>query len=153
MRAAAQPNAAMTSQPIDFLARHPTLAVTLILALGIGLGLMAIIAIGIVSDRLTFGRLGYRVRRLTKDEYVYEEQSLEAPIRNTSPWREVAESMGLIRPRRIEGTRHFVFQCERDDVGGAQVPSEAHWNDEMGPWAQGRRAEIVGRIADYLRTR
>ena len=117
----------------------------LIGVVGTALGVSVIILVAIVRERAEFRRLGYRARWIAGDQYVYEEQSVEAPIRPDPWWRAFAEAWSLVPRRRDENVRHVVFRCDRGDPGRTiQIP------EQLPPWACGRREEIVARVTAEL---
>jgi hypothetical protein len=91
-----------------------------------GVGLAA--GMAVLRKRVDFRRRGYRVRRLGREEHVYEERGAEGEIRLLPFWREM-----------LIGAPSEVY-----------LPSEDRWDSQVPPWAHGRRAEIVERIAEYL---
>ena len=137
----------------ELVGNHPTLAETVVLAVGFVLGLGAVIARGIVRGRLRSRKRGYQVRRLGRGQYAYEEQGEEGPLQQQPFWREVLESVGLSRPLPKEAIRHLPFRTEpMGTTSTIQLPDQARWDEEVPPWAQGRRAEIVERIGQCLGT-
>lgn len=126
---------------------HPGLAETAVCILGLMVGMAVIIIIGIVRSDVNLKKRGYQVRHLAMAEYVYEEQSADAPIPLLPIWRRMLESVGLSRPQPIHTVRHLVFRGEgvlRSMT--IYLPSEALWDAQVPPWARSRRAEIVERI-------
>lgn len=143
----------MMSRLAELVGNHPRLMEAVILGVGFILGLGVVIARGIVRERLRSRRCGYHVRRLGRGQYVYEEQSEEGPLQRLPFWREVLASVGLSRPRLQEAIRHIAFRTERMGATSTiQLPDQVRWDEEVPPWAQGRRAEIVERISQYLGT-
>jgi len=78
----------------------------------------------IIADLVDFWRLGYRVRWLSGNEWVYEERKAEGSVQCLPFSREILAD-GYPAP------------CE---VG---ILSEASWEGKAPEWAQRRRAEIV----------
>jgi hypothetical protein len=77
-------------------------------------------------DKKRFLAQGYRVRRQGREAHVYEERATDGTV------------------------VHLPFEREMGNPGEIRIPSEAGWNAAVPPWAQGRRAEILGRIAQCL---
>ena len=113
-----------------FLAPHPLGIAVVLLIAGIG-GVGGLIGVWVVADLVDFWRLGYRVKPVAGNQWLYQE-----------------------RPSR-GSVRSFQFTC---DVLGdgfrppceVWIPGEAMWQEVVPVWAQGRRGEIVERIANCL---
>lgn len=131
----------MWHELIDYLATHPGAAKFVVGGVGALLGLEVIFAIGTIREVAQFRRRGYRVRLLGGEKYVYEELVVQANVRDQSLWRRAISYLTTER-------RRLPF---RRPVAGAliaEVPDEDRWDEEVPPWARGRRAEILERIAE-----
>ena len=113
-----------------FLAPHPLAIAVVSLIAGIT-GVGGLIGYWVVADLVDFWRLGYRVKSVAGNEWLYQE-------------------------RRSRGSvRSFQFTC---DVLGdgypapceVRIPGEAMWLEVVPVWAHGRRSEITERIAHCL---
>ena len=141
----------MMSGLIEQLSNHPRLTEAVSIGVGLSLGLAVLIARSIILERVRSRKHRYRVRRLGRRQYVYEERSEEGAFEQLPFWRGILASVGLGEPRMKEATRHIVFRTERLGTKGAiQLPDHESWDKEVPPWAQGRRAEIIERITQFL---
>lgn len=113
-----------------FLAPHP-LAIAVVLLIAVITGVGGLIGFWVVADLVDFWRLGYGVKPVAGNQWLYQE-----------------------RPSR-DSVRSFQFTC--DVVGDGYrppcevwIPGEAMWLEVMPVWAHGRRGEITERIAHCL---
>lgn len=126
---------------IDYLATHPSAAKIVVGVVGALLGLEVIFAIGTIREVAEFRRRGYRVRLFRGKKYVYEELVVQANVGDRPIWRRAMSWLTTERRRLPFG----------EPVAGAvvaEVPNEDRWDEEVPPWARGRRAEILERIAE-----
>jgi hypothetical protein len=107
---------------------RPSLVVACMIALGALIGAGGLVGFWLIADHVDYIRIGYRVRWLRDDDYLYEERMQGGAVR----------SLPIVR--RIVGE-------------GYPAPSEVHllseasWPSDAPQWARGRRAEIADRIA------
>ncbi len=111
--------------PYEWLAWAFMMVVSLVVVFG------ALVSFWILMSHFDFRRRGYQVRWITGDDWVYEE-------------------------RRADGSTEY-FPFMRKIVGeGYPAPCEIYifdeiaWSDKAPHWAQGRRTEILERIADLF---
>ena len=103
------------------------LAVEFVLVAIVGIG--GLIGLWLTFDQIDYLRRGYRVRRTSGDNWLYEERVSNRTMR----------SLPFVRTIIGEG---YPAASE------VRIPSETYWESEAPHWARGRRAEIGGRIAE-----
>ena len=133
---------------IRYLASHWGIAKTLIVTTGFLLGLAVLFLIGAIRAGMRFRRRGYRVRYIGPGKYVYEERAVLPASEVRSFWHQ------LRTPTQISfGTCNQLAFHGGPKSGSFEVelPPEERWNDQVPLWAQGRRAEILDRIAECFR--
>jgi len=112
----------------DVLWQYPNVAYAFAIAIIATTGLGSIVGFWLVADHIEFWQRGYRVKRLSANDWVYEERSA------TSEERILQYSLEV----RGQG---YPAPC------AVWILSQADWENEAPPWAVGRRSEIVERIA------
>jgi len=114
---------------IDTLRQYPRLAFAVAMTFAVVTGIGGLIGYWLVADRIDFWRLGYHVKWLNANDWVYEERSAKSEERILSYFLEV-RGQGYPAPCTI------------------RILSQADWEIEAPSWARGRRSEIVERIAN-----
>jgi hypothetical protein len=114
---------------VDALWQYPRLAFAFVMAVIVVTAVGGLIGYWLVADRIDFWRLGYQVKWLGANNWVYEERS--------------ATSEERILPYLLEAHgRGYPAPCT------LRIPSQVDWESEAPPWARGRRSEIAERIAN-----
>jgi len=114
---------------VDTLWQYPRLAFAFVMAVIVVTAFGGLIGYWLVADRIDFWRLGYQVKWLGANNWVYEERS--------------ATSEERILPYLLEAHgRGYPAPCT------LRIPSQVDWESEAPPWARGRRSEIAVRIAN-----
>ena len=91
----------------------------------------ALISFWILVSHVQFKKRGYQVNWLTGDQWVYEERGSDGSIEYLPISRKITES-GYPAP------------CE------VHIRSEESWDQHAPAWAQGRRTQIMDRIAEQF---
>ncbi len=113
----------------DALWQYPRLAIALTILVIIATGIGGLIGYWLVADRTDFWRLGYQMKRLNANDWVYEERSAKSEER-ILPYLLEVRGQGYPAPCTV------------------RILSQADWESEAPSWARGRRSEIVERIAN-----
>jgi hypothetical protein len=114
---------------IDALWQFPRIAIAIAMAFIIVTGIGGLVGYWLVADRIDFWRLGYQVKWVGTNDWVYEERSV-APEERILPYILEVRGQGYPAPCTV------------------RILSQEDWESETPLWARGRRSEIVGRIAD-----
>jgi hypothetical protein len=114
---------------INALWQFPRIAFVIAMAFIVVTGIGGLVGYWLVADRIDFWRLGYQVKWIRANDWVYEERSVASEERILPYIREV-RGQGYPAPCAI------------------RILSQEDWESEAPFWAQGRRNEIVGRIAN-----
>jgi hypothetical protein len=114
---------------VGALSRYPGVAYAVAVAVASITAIGGLVAFWLVADHIDFRRLGYRVKWLRANTWVYEERSPAPGARNLPYLREV-RGRGYPEPCAV------------------RIPAEATWEQEVPSWAHGRRSEILERIAN-----
>jgi hypothetical protein len=109
--------------------QYPRLAFTFLIVVGVIVVFGGLISYWILLSHFEFRRRGYQIRWLTKDEWVYEERRADGSV----------ECLPFSRKTAGEG---YPTPCS------IYVQTEKNWGRQVPQWAQGRRTEILERIAD-----
>jgi len=126
---------------------YPTVAAALVVIVGFALGIVAIVARWAMLRRLASKRLGYRICRIAKGRYVYEESVPGLGFKQPAFWPEVLAYLGIGRSKPSDSNRQLPFQCTKSGVHyNLHFHPSEQWNSLVPDWARGRRAEIVERI-------
>ncbi len=97
-------------------------------------GIISVVVIGglvscwLIFEHIEYWRLGYRMRKVRGDDWLYDEHVSHGPAR-------------LLPCRRKVVGRGYPAQSE------IRVMSEASWDTVAPDWARGRRSDILERIA------
>jgi hypothetical protein len=113
----------------DALWQYPTFAYAFAIAVIAVTGIGGLVGFWLMADHIDFWRLGYRVRLLGANDWVYEERSA------------TPEERSLQYIREVRG-RGYPAPC------AIWILSQVDWESEAPSWAWGRRSEIVERIAN-----
>lgn len=97
--------------------------------MGVVVALGGLVSFWILASHFEFRRRGYQIRWLAEDEWVYEERRADGSV----------ECMPFFRKTVGEG---YPAPCN------VQIQSEKSWELQAPQWAQGRRTEILERIAE-----
>ena len=108
---------------------YPVLAWGFWIVIGVVVALGGLVSFWILVSHFEFRRRGYQIRWLTEDEWVDEERRADGSV----------ECMLFSRKSVRDG---YPAPCE------IHIQSERNWERQAPQWAQGRRTEIVERIAD-----
>lgn len=111
------------------LEQHPQLASIFFVAVTLVVAHGGLVSFWILTYQLKFRRRGYQIVWLAGNEWAYEERRTDGSI----------EFVPFFRKFVGEG---YPTPCE------VHIPSEDRWDRQVPEWAQGRRREILGRIAE-----
>ena len=89
----------------------------------------ALVSFWILVSHFEFRRRGYKIKWVTGDEWVYEERRIDGSV----------ECLPFSRKTVGDG---YPAPCN------VHIQSEKSWERQAPQWAQGRRTEILERIAD-----
>jgi hypothetical protein len=120
---------AATAGIVDALWRYPRLACAFAMAFAVITSIGGLVGYWLVADRIEFLRLGYQVKWLAANDWVYEERS-DTSEERVLPYLLEARGQGYPAPCAV------------------RILSQADWESEAPLWARGRRCEIVERIAN-----
>jgi len=123
--------AAVARAGVGALWQYPWFANVFVIIVAIVAALGGLVGVWILSNHIDFWRLGYRVKWLTGNEWIYEERSADGSVDCLSFSREIVGD-GYPAP------------CE------VYIPSETRWERRVPQWAQGRRTEILEHIAELF---
>ena len=107
----------------------PTLAFVLTISFMVVTSIGGLVGFWLVADHFEFWLLGYHVKQISDNDWIYEEQS-SAPEIRTLPY---------IREERGNG---YPVPCT------IKILAAEDWESELPLWARGRRNEIVERISN-----
>ena len=108
--------------------QFPVLAQIVIVVIASIIGLSGLVCFWIIAGHIDYLRLGYRMRRVAGDQWLYEERTSD-------------EAERLLPCVRLVVGEGYPAACK------VQIPSAAAWDSLTPSWAKGRRAEIAQRIA------
>jgi hypothetical protein len=109
--------------------QYPGLAWTMLIVVGLVVAFGSLISFWILVSHFEFRRRGYQIRWVTEDEWVYEERRADGSV----------ECMPFSRKTIGDG---YPAPCS------VYIQGEDRWDRQVPQWAQGRRTEILERIAD-----
>ncbi len=139
----------MWNRFVHYLASHWVLAKGLIVGTGFVLGLGVLLLRATIGARMRSRKRGYRVRYIGRGNYIYEERVPATASEVQSIWYKLRMS-----PSQIAFGRCQQLPFHGEPLDGSvepQLPGEERWNDQVPSWAQGRRKEILHRIAECFR--
>ena len=109
--------------------QYPAVGMLFVIVMIILVAAGGLVSFWILADHIDFRMGGYQIRCLTGNKWVYEERRADGSI----------ECLPFFRKTVGDG---YPAPCE------VHIASEENWYRQAPQWAQGRRAEILGRIAD-----
>ena len=116
---------------IGVLWRYEWLAMAFLIVLGLVIAFGVLVSFWILMSHYDFRKRGYQVRWLTEDDWVYEERRTDG------------STEGFPFMRKIVGDG-YPAPCD------VYILGEIAWERQAPQWAQGRRSEILERIADLF---
>ena len=108
--------------------QYPILALIFFAVVAALAGMGGLVGFWLVANLLEYRSLGYRVRCTVENEWFYEERNTEG----------VEQCIPISREVLATG---YPAPC------AVRILSEVAWESQAPKWAQGRRAEILERIA------
>ena len=111
--------------------QYPRLAMVFIIVIAAVVCIGGLVGFWIIVDLIEYWRLGYRVRWLSGNEWIYEERRAEGTV-HCLPFSRATLADGYPAPCQV------------------RILSEECWEGKAPEWAQRRRAEIVKRIAQLF---
>jgi hypothetical protein len=113
---------------VEALWPYPKMATFLVIVIATITGIGGLVSFWLIADQVEFWWLGYRVRWVAGNKWVYEERTATGALRC------------LPCERVILGER-YPAPC------AVRIPSEVSWAAKAPSWAKDRRTEITQRIA------
>jgi hypothetical protein len=111
--------------------RYPALGVTVEVILGTVVAIGGLLAYWLIAGQIGFLRRGYRIRRISGNDYLYEER-VPSREKRSLPFMRVVVGKGYPVPSEVF------------------IASETAWELGVPYWAKGRRGEIARRIGEAL---
>jgi hypothetical protein len=109
--------------------QYPVLWWGLLIVVGLAVALGGLVSFWILASHVEFRRRGYQIRWLKEDEWIYEERRSDGSVRHL-PFSRTTVGEGYPAPCNV------------------RIHDEESWERQVPLWAQGRRTEILERIAD-----
>jgi len=109
--------------------QYPVLAWAFLIVMCIVVALGGLVSFWILVSHFEFRRRGYQIKWITEDEWGYEERRADGSV-ECIPFSRKTVGVGYPAPCNV------------------YIHGEDRWDRQVPRWAQGRRPEILERIAD-----